>query len=110
MNFNPAFKTTVNNVPSSNHIDSGYRGMMTNLLCIYGAAFDIPLIGFTKDRIEWFFNIEMKDTIAQEKRCTIFHSFRAIFDFSGFLDEGRCHTECLAGSLEIGIDIEDIDG
>ena len=56
-------ETTADGVAFTDEIESGDWRVMGDLLAVDGASTDPALVGFAKDRVEWFLHFDV------EKRC-----------------------------------------
>lgn len=61
--------------------------MMADLLGINGAAINKSLKSLSKNRIEWFLNVKVKNAVGKCKGNTLFESFNGVAGTCFSLDE-----------------------
>jgi hypothetical protein len=69
------FEVPIDLVPPSYKVKRADRRMMANLLTINWAAIDEALECLSKDRIEGFLNIKVKNTISKSECYALFEPF-----------------------------------
>ncbi len=92
-------KVAIYSISSPQEVDGGDRRMVTDLLCVDGTAIDESLEGLSKNRVEGFFNIKIKDAVGKGKSNAVLESLNGVTGARLHFYEVRCERQGLAYTL-----------